>query len=128
MGDFLAYFWWAIIPLLALIVVWVISEDFVIGLAYLGLGVLLDLVIILLGPALHFLITVYFAGDNSRIETAEGLVIGASAIAGILLIGLITWVIMKIIGWENHYTKVLHISKESSPLVVKVAEKEEQED
>lgn len=127
MGDFLAYFWWVIIPLALFIIFWVFDE-FLAGLAFLGLGVLLDLVIILLGPALHFLIKVYFAGDYCTIETAEGLVIGASAVAGILLIGLITWVIMKIIGWENHYTKVLHISKESSPLVVKVAEKEEQED
>jgi hypothetical protein len=127
MEEIFTYFWWAIIPLALLIIFWVMDE-FLTGLIWAGLGLLLDLVIILLGPALHFLITVYFAGDYSRIETAEGLVIGASAVAGILLIGLITWVIMKIIGWENHYTKVLHISKESSPLVVKVAEKEEQED
>lgn len=127
MEEIFTYFWWAIIPLVLLIIFWVI-DDFLTGLIFLGLGLLLDLVIILLGPALHFLITVYFAGDYSRIETAEGLVIGASAIAGILLIGFITWVVMKVIEWENHYTKVLHISKESSPLVVKVAEKEEQED
>lgn len=102
--DILTYFWWVLIIVIS---TWFCTatatsgekvEQFFLGL---GFGILLDLVIILLGPALHFLITVYFAGDYSGIETAEGLVIGASAIAGILVLGFTAWCIITAIGWDK---------------------------
>ena len=108
--DFLTYFWWVIIIAFCC---WygtgvaIRSEKIEGFFKGLGVGLLVNLVIILLGPALHFLVTVYFADDYCTIEKAEGLVIGASAIAGVLVLGFIALVITIVEGvrtmkdWEK---------------------------
>ncbi len=101
--DILTYFWWVLV---IVIPVWIgIAEankyndgkNFFI---WLGVGIFLDLVVILLGPAFHFLIK-YIAGDYCGIETAEGVVIGACAIAGMLFVCITIWASVKLIIWQE---------------------------
>lgn len=126
MSDILVHYWWVLLSIITGGLGAFIGYDdckndrfagFFAGFfTGVGVGFLIDLLVILLGPALHFLVTVYFANDYCSIDTTEGVVIGASCIAGILLIWVYSWITITIVkaieekekDKNNSWIKICH--------------------
>lgn len=96
------YFWWIILPIIASGIVWFVKEKFdEIVLVVFICSVLLNIIIILLGPALYWSVRVCFMDDNINYDPGEYILMGLCAIAGVLFIGLIIYGVFKFVAADD---------------------------